>query len=395
MIKSQKNNDSVMQIAVSCILFLATLNIFNKMAYLIFAAFLVLLLFKNFNTEINYMAILLIVFSLALILFSDISGILKNGIFTAIRNLIYPLIYIIGYNIYSKEDSDNKFQNIMIFVGLGSFLHYILNMFINTEAEGRNTKDIWSADVLSATGQAALCCIAIGIFGALLYSKRKPIYKILAIAGLISILVYNLVLAGRTSVALMLIVLVAGFGYYSVLNKTRRLKTILPICFAVFFIVLAIRFNWFGIGDYVFESNLFERFTEETTINSSSGRTDFKLEYLKYILIYPFGGGKIYNEVGRYAHDLLLDLYSDAGIIAAIIILVILLISLKNTFKVFKNKNISTDMKMLVFCVYIVIYIQFFLEPIMAGMPWLLALFLFYNGMISRRLEPTEKELQT
>ena len=115
MIKYQKNNDLTMQIAVSCILFLATLNIFNKMAYLIFAAFLVLLLFKNFNTEKNYMAILLIVFSLALILFSDISGILKNGIFTAIRNLIYPLIYIIGYNIYSKEDSDNKFQNIMIF----------------------------------------------------------------------------------------------------------------------------------------------------------------------------------------------------------------------------------------------------------------------------------------
>ena len=395
MIKSQKNNDLPMQIAVSCLLFLATLNIFNKMVYMIFAAFLVLLFFKKGNTVFNMTAILLILFSFALILFSDGSGIIKNGIFAAIRNFMYPLTYIIGYNICSKEDSENKFQNIMIFVGLGSFLHYILNMFINTEAEGRNTKDIWSADIVSATCQAALCCIAIGIFGAVLYSKRKPIYKILAIAGLISILVYNLVLAGRTSVALMLIVLVAGFGYYSVLNKTRRLKTILPICFVAFFIVLAIRFNWFGIGDYVFESNLFERFTEETTINSSSGRTDFKLEYLKYILIYPFGGGKIYNEVGRYAHDLLLDLYSDAGIIAAIIILVILLISLKNTFKVFKNKNISTDMKMLVFCVYIVIYIQFFLEPIMAGMPWLLALFLFYNGMISRRLEPTEKELQT
>lgn len=395
MIKSQKNNDLPMQIAVSCLLFLATLNIFNKMVYMIFAAFLVLLFFKKGNTVFNMTAILLILFSFALILFSDGSGIFKNGIFAAIRNFMYPLTYIIGYNICSKEDSENKFQNIIIFVGLGSFLHYILNMFINTEAVGRNTNDIWSADIVSATCQAALCCIAIGIFGAVLYSKRKPIYKILAIAGLISILVYNLVLAGRTSVALMLIVLVAGFGYYSVLNKTRRLKTILPICFVAFFIVLAIRFNWFGIGDYVFDSNLFERFTEETTINSSSGRTDFKLEYLKYILIYPFGGGKIYNEVGRYAHDLLLDLYSDAGIIAAIIILVILLISLKNTFKVFKNKNISTDMKMLVFCVYIVIYIQFFLEPIMAGMPWLLALFLFYNGMISRRLEPTEKELQT
>ena len=394
MIKSQKNNDLPMQIAVSCLLFLATLNIYNKMVYMIFAAFLVLLTFKKVDTEIDLTAIILILFSFTLILFSDGSGIFKNGIFAAIRNFMYPLTYIIGYNICSKEDSENKFQNIMIFVGLGSFFHYVLNMFINTEAEGRNTKDIWSANVVSATCQAALCCIAIGIFGAVLYSKRKPIYKILAIAGLISILVYNLVLAGRTSVALMLIVLVAGFGYYSVLNKIRRLKTILPIFFAAFFIVLAIRFNWFGIGDYVFESNLFERFTEET-INSSSGRTDFKLEYLKYILIYPFGGGKIYNEVGRYAHDLLLDLYSDAGTIAAIIILVILLISLKNTFKVFKNKNISTDMKMLVFCVYIVIYIQFFLEPIMAGMPWLLALFLFYNGMISRRLDPTEKELQT
>ena len=395
MIKYQKNNDLTMQIAVSCILFLATLNIFNKMAYLIFAAFLVLLFFKKGNTVFNMTAILLILFSFALILFSDGSGIFKNGIFAAIRNFMYPLTYIIGYNICSKEDSENKFQNIMIFVGLGSFLHYILNMFINTEAEGRNTKDIWSADVLSATGQAALCCIAIGIFGALLYSKRKPIYKILAIAGLVSVLVYNLVLAGRTLIALMLIVLITGFLYYSILYKTKRFKTILPICFVALFFVLAIRFNWLGLGDLVFESNLFRRFTEEETVASSSGRTDFKLDYLKYLLIYPLGGGKIYHEVGRYAHDLLLDLYIDAGIIAAIIILVILLISLKNTFKVFKNKNISTDMKMLVFCIYIVIYIQFFLEPIMAGMPWLLALFLFYNGMISCRLEHTEEEIQT
>ena len=212
MIKSQKNNDLPMQIAVSCLLFLATLNIFNKMVYMIFAAFLVLLFFKKGNTVFNMTAILLILFSFALILFSDGSGIFKNGIFAAIRNFMYPLTYIIGYNICSKEDSENKFQNIIIFVGLGSFFHYILNMFINTEAEGRNTNDIWSADILSATCQAALCCIAIGIFGAVLYSKRKPIYKILAIAGLISILVYNLVLAGRTSVALMLIVLVAGFG---------------------------------------------------------------------------------------------------------------------------------------------------------------------------------------
>lgn len=395
MIKYQKHNDLTMQIAVSCILFLATLNIFNKMAYLIFAAFLVLLLFKNFNTEINYMAILLIVFSLALILFSNISGILKNGIFTAIRNLIYPLIYIIGYNIYSKEDSDNKFQNIMIFVGLGSFLHYILNMFINTEAEGRNTKDIWSADVLSATCQAALCCIAIGIFGALLYSKRKPIYKILAIAGLVSVLVYNLVLAGRTLIALMLIVLITGFLYYSILYKTERLKTILPICFVALFFVLAIRFNWLGLGDLVFESNLFRRFTEEETVASSSGRTDFKLDYLKYLLIYPLGGGKIYHEVGRYAHDLLLDLYSDAGIITALIMVAVLVISLKNVIILLKNQDISNDMKMLIFCVYLVIYIQFFLEPIMAGMPWLLALFLFFNGMVSRRLEPTKEELKT
>ena len=395
MIKSQKNNDLPMQIAVSCLLFLATLNIFNKMVYMIFAAFLVLLFFKKGNTVFNMTAILLILFSFALILFSDGSGIFKNGIFAAIRNFMYPLTYIIGYNICSKEDSENKFQNIMIFVGLGSFLHYILNMFINTEAEGRNTKDIWSADVLSATGQAALCCIAIGIFGALLYSKRKPIYKILAIAGLVSVLVYNLVLAGRTLIVLMLIVLITGFLYYSILYKTKRFKTILPICFVALFFVLAIRFNWLGLGDLVFESNLFRRFTEEETVASSSGRTDFKLDYLKYLLIYPLGGGKIYHEVGRYAHDLLLDLYSDAGIIAAIIILVILLISLKNTFKVFKNKNISTDMKMLVFCIYIVIYIQFFLEPIMAGMPWLLALFLFYNGMISCRLEHTEEEIQT
>ena len=78
MIKSQKNNDLPMQIAVSCLLFLATLNIFNKMVYMIFAAFLVLLFFKKGNTVFNMTAILLILFSFALILFSDGSGIFKK-----------------------------------------------------------------------------------------------------------------------------------------------------------------------------------------------------------------------------------------------------------------------------------------------------------------------------
>ena len=169
----------------------------------------------------------------------------------------------------------------------------------------------------------------------------------------------------------------------------------MPICFVALFFVLAIRFNWLGLGDLVFESNLFRRFTEEETVASSSGRTDFKLDYLKYLLIYPLGGGKIYHEVGRYAHDLLLDLYSDAGIITALIMVAVLVISLKNVIILLKNQDISNDMKMLIFCVYLVIYIQFFLEPIMAGMPWLLALFLFFNGMVSRRLEPTKEELKT
>ena len=73
----------------------------------------------------------------------------------------------------------------------------------------------------------------------------------------------------------------------------------------------------------------------------------------------------------------------------------VLVISLKNVIILLKNQDISNDMKMLIFCVYLVIYIQFFLEPILAGLPWLLALFLFFNGMVSRRLEPTKEELKT
>ena len=122
------------------------------------------------------------------------------------------------------------------------------------------------------------------------------------------------------------------------------------------------------------------------------GRSGKREYFIANAYRFPLGGAHIRNEKG-YAHDILLDTYDEAGIFALIAIAAYLVSALIRLFKCITNKALPFEFRQIVLCVYAVVYIEFFIEPILQGMPWLFASFCLIDGYVGRvlRIEKAKK----
>ena len=139
--------------------------------------------------------------------------------------------------------------------------------------------------------------------------------------------------------------------------------------------------NIYNIQGWINNSNLFNRFSGAKILDDS--RIEFKRAYIRNMLNYPFGGGELRKALGNiYAHDLYLDVYSDVGIIGYFLICLFMICSVIRLIKVIKNNRISNDLRLIIICVFLAILIEFMVEPIIIGVPWMLCIYCFLCGII-------------
>jgi hypothetical protein len=266
---------------------------------------------------------------------------------------------------------------------MGSFLHFVLNMLTNIGNVSRNTIDVWSGRAMAATGQAALAVLALAVFMTMMFGHFKLKWKIVSVFGCLLILAYNLVLSGRTLIFIFAFIFVEAYMFSSIRSSLQnKLSRIIIVFAGIVVVIAAFMNNWFGITELVVGSNLSTRF--ETMNFLDDTRFGYKLKYISLILTYPFGGGIIRRSVGNYAHDIILDTYSDVGIIGIFVLMIFLIGSIAQIIKFVRNKNFSTESRMLVLCVNSVIFIIFFFEPILSGMQWLFCSFCFFQGVLTK-----------
>ncbi len=333
---------------------------------------------------------MLLLFSVSLLLFSKQYSVFENGIMDSMRALAYPLSYLIGFNFidYTFADTEDLRKNeysvkqVVTVVSLGAFLHYAMNFIINIRSIERNSIDVWSKQAVSATGQAVFCSLSTALFVSIIFSDKKLLLKLLSVAGLIVSLAYSLVIASRTCFILIIILTLAAALFFSFTNKNKRYKIFLWLLIAVVLVILAINLNVFGIRACIMNSNMGARFYNGELFEDT--RLDNKVLYLGYLLTYPLGGGKIMEATGHYAHDLLLDLYSDAGFAAVALMIAVLVISAVNSIRLIRNKNVSGNLRLLILLLFIVFASEFSIEPIIAGMPWFFCTFCIFEGMLER-----------
>jgi flagellar biosynthesis protein FliQ len=91
------------------------------------------------------------------------------------------------------------------------------------------------------------------------------------------------------------------------------------------------------------------------------------------------------NETG-YAHDILFDTYDEAGILALVAIVGYLAVSFTHMVRTVMDKSLSFVFRNMVLCMYVIVYLEFMVEPILQGMPWIFAVFCLIDGYVGRIL---------
>ena len=377
--------------AVLVLLLAAGVNLYAKLFYFLLAAIFVAAI--THKLRLDGVTVVYVLLAVLMAVYN-----VESGIKAMVRPVTYAGLYVVGLSLtrvtapksdpymLPVEKGEKSANNLLAVVALGTFVHFMLNFVYNFGADiGRNTLDFWTGEKASATLQASLACLMLGFSVAGVFFAKKGLNKIICAICLVCIMAYNLVLAGRTIIVIFAVIalicfVVWLFTYKNARAKARAIGVVLGVVAGGLALVL---FNVGGIKDAIEASNLYDRFVNVSIEEIlDTGRMGFKLKYIQLALEYPFGGGKIYEIVGRYAHDIFLDAYSEYGIFAFLMIVIVIIWGTKELVKMLKSKNVGLFTKMAFLCVSIVLMLEFAVEPILAGMQWLFSIYCLVNGCI-------------
>lgn len=380
-----------LQWVVLLLLFLMAMDFKNRFFYWAFASFGMMALYQRKALQLPKNVIAPIVLAISLSVFAPST---KDSMLGMLRPFTYPFCVIIGYGLLDGRSSNEREKQLwIVWVALasGAFGHYLLNMILNWGADvQRNTIDVWTKVTRAATGQAALACVMVGVACSLLFCRVKKWKKVSACLILASIIAYNFQLAGRSLFIFILFAVFVAFMIRFRLERSNvvRTKMIVSAMVVVFLAIILVSVNAFGIVDKFVESNFYDRFYGEFSESdiSEDGRLSKKLNYLKYMLDYPFGGGYI-RMINGYAHDIILDTYDEAGLFAMLAVMFMLWGDLHKCLKIYRSHRISNDTKIMLITVLVLIMLQFMLEPVVLGAQWLVASYCVISGTMAKLLE--------
>lgn len=370
------------------LLFLASLNFVTRYYYWNYIAFAFFLLTPRCQIRVNVSSLFLFILAVSMLIFDPNS---RNGLTDMIKPFVFFVAYTIGMGLSTgRENHETKTKEVerIIYVcAFGALFHFILNLLLNINSLERDTIDVWTDTVLSATGQASLASMCVGIVAALLFSDRVRRTKIIAVVLVSIIVLYNLILAGRTLLFMMVIVFIIAFFYQIHNKKLKAGKALLLLFITGAILVIVYNFDLFGIKTIFEVSNFYTRFSGQNGYGLfDDPRLDYKSVYLGHLFDYPLGGLNIRSEYGFYAHDLYLDTYDQYGVFAGVAILGYVVSSLVRMVRCLRFSTIPFNTKQLILCVYIAMNMQFMVEPVMQGMPAYLVSYCLVDGVVTQYL---------
>lgn len=312
------------------------------------------------------------------------------------KRLVWPAAFLLGYNLVQPASpnlnniskAEKKAQVCFFIAVLGFFIHLLLNIYANRNVEtaNRNTIDFWTTQNRAATGQAGLMCVPMAWCVAYIIGENKLKKRLPAILAIIIMLYYNMTLGSRT-VVISLAVLICVAIYCTLKaerNVKRKSRTPLIVAAVGMFVMLIYNNDIGGIRTLIEKSVLGERmFSDIFELLFDDPRWEAKLEYIKLMPQHPFGGSNILKTVGQYAHDVLLDTYDEAGMFAFLAVVALLWDAGSKLLCLLRSKHISFNTRMTVLCIYVAMFLEFSIEPVFAGMPWLLMTLCFFHGIVT------------
>lgn len=390
---SHKTN--ILEFTMLLCIFLGAMNFINRYYFCIYIGFIIFLMTPGRKITVNSAFVYLMMLSASILIFDPDSVV---NVTAAIKPFTFPVCYVMGMNFLNNNDGYDKHHRttsmIVFLLAAGSLVHYALNMYSNQGAIERNTVDYWTNAVMSATGQASIVCITIGVIAGYLFSDVNKVKKVFAIVALAIILVYNMTLASRTTFIFMLITFGVALIHKMIVEKKRSVRTVITVAIVAAVLIVVYNSNALGIKSAVEDSVFYNRFFGDlsTLEVDEDSRLDAKLYYLANMLDHPFGGYYLRKGYHGSAHDLYLDTYDQAGIFSLIGVGFYIITAIKRVIKYIKCTEVPFAQKQLILSVYVVSLMQFMTEPILRGMPWLFASFCIIDGLVTAFLDKVESQ---
>lgn len=171
------------------------------------------------------------------------------------------------------------------------------------------------------------------------------------------VLAYNLILAGRTLLAVFFVEVAVAFVSVLYVNKDGRLKwkTVFVVIALLCCIAAIYSFNMFNVRGIVEETTFYQRFFSGNYSQKigDDDRLTYKMFYLNNMGRFLFGGTHLRSELRHYAHDLLLDGYDIGGIFTLVTLLLLLIFSARNLIQTVFNRNLKFETKLLTICFFV------------------------------------------
>lgn len=108
---------------------------------------------------------------------------------------------------------------------------------------------------------------------------------------------------------------------------------------------------------------------------------------LSQMFDFPFGGYRM-NLGLAYAHNLWIDVLYAAGLIPFLFLLTYTLKSIINLISILNIDSMNNkDFKIFIFSIFVGYLLNFMVEPILEGVPYMFLSFCLFNGMIRKYLD--------
>lgn len=301
----------------------------------------------------------------------------------AIKATTYFLAYLVGYNTYIVADNKLKYiERVCFSFCLGLAVYMLITFIYNLNKHVgyvRLLYNVWNGEPIAATLIGLLSCGIIGLSFYYFFIKKAIWSKVFAAITIILVFTVNFNTATRTPIILFLIFYAFLYLVYtSSVNQRKAVRMFFTMIFILAALWIVIAFNIANINTIISESNLIQRFRIE---GLDSQRNQISAEHFRLLMKYPWGGGKISNEVGAHAHNFIQEGHDRYGILALISLVCLSMSSLINVLRILSKKRNKKQIDYLLICMYIPIFVQMCLEPVFQGYPVLVMFFLMLHAI--------------
>jgi hypothetical protein len=354
--------------------------------FLIFLSGLFLLR-NSIGSLVGFNQLIILCFSILYYQFSETSS-NENGYIVIFRYCFFPVFfYILGnYLSFKYSTIENKITIVNFFIILFTTIPFFSNLISIVSNGIGQQRDLeiftFGSEKILVVGTIMASFFSINI--ALLpffiifpkdkFEKKMTIFfQILYLIGLL--VVFNV--SSRTGIIISIISVLPLLIIFPI-KSLVKFKTFFFTFLLIFFL------NVSGPSNFIFSSNLYLRFTEESSaLEIFDSRGLIWQEAIESINLY--GSSILVNNdliTSNYAHNLWLDVALSSGLVPAFLLIIVSLSSLVSLFKFIRFTTYTQFYRLFICSIFIAFYAVFFVEPIMQGLFKFFCFFMFMFGFI-------------